>query len=101
MKAKDTIMNDEQILAEVNFNAEQNPMLLDWLRKIAKAQAKIAFPLGKQQGIKEAADFIGAGPFEHNYAMIPQGGKPVYTHLTDDCFACKWQAFLKERGVEK
>ena len=38
-------------------------------------------------GAKEVVDFIGKEPFEHNY-------------FSDDCFACKWEAKLKEWGIE-
>lgn len=34
------LLTKGEILLEVKFNAEQNPMLLEWLRKIAKAQLK-------------------------------------------------------------
>lgn len=34
------LLTQEQILSEVSFNATDNPMLLNWLKKIAKAQLK-------------------------------------------------------------
>lgn len=55
-------------------------------------QLKRIIPLMKrheqQEGIKLVVDFIGEEPFEHNY--------DGQEHRTNDCFACRWQAF-KER----
>ena len=68
MKAEDTVMNFKQM------------NLLRSTPAVAEAQAEISFPLGKQEGMQEVADFVKDGGY-----------------LMGD----KWQAFLKERGLEK
>ncbi len=45
------------------------------------------YQAGEKAGIKEVVDFIGKEPFEHDY-------------FSNDCFACKWEAKLKDWGVE-
>ena len=44
-------------------------------------------------GMKKVVDFIGEEPFEHNY--------DGQEHLSNDCFACRWQTQLKEWGIEE
>ncbi|KKM69272.1 hypothetical protein LCGC14_1452490 [marine sediment metagenome] len=51
---------------------------------------------GKVDGRKEVVDFIGQ-PFEHNEQYLPGASEP--THFEDDCFACKYEAKLKEWGL--
>lgn len=49
------------------------------------------FNAGRKVGIKEVVEFIGEGPFEHNHSM--------YGHQMDDCFACRYEAKLKEWNI--
>lgn len=51
------------------------------------------YQIGKQIGREEVVEFIGEEPFEHNYSM--------YGHEVDDCFACRYEARLKEWGVDE
>jgi len=61
---------------------------------------EIFFNTGEKQGIdkgrKEVVELLGEEPFEHNYSI----GIAEREHLTDDCFACRWEAKLKEWGIE-
>jgi hypothetical protein len=50
----------------------------------------------RKEGMREVVDFLGEEPFEHNYSGIIS----PYSHEHNDCFACKWQAFLKENGIQ-
>ena len=61
---------------------------------------EIAFEEGKKAGKQEMVEFIGKEPFEHNYLSggFIEGGALITKHSIDDCFACKWQAKLKEWG---
>ena len=61
--------------------------VMDKVRQIVED----AYYAGKAKGRQEVVDFIGVELFEHNYSGL--------VHLLDDCFACKWQAKLKEWGI--
>ena len=50
------------------------------------------FMTGIKAGRKEVVDFIGKEPFEHNYSQ--------YGHEVNDCFACRYEAKLKDWGLE-
>ena len=77
MEAKDTVMNFKQM------------NLLRSTPAVAEAQAEISFPLGKQEGMQEVAEAIKAELFRSSYMG--------YLRIDEDW----WQAFLKERGLEK
>jgi hypothetical protein len=66
---------------------------------VNKMLLEIAFKQGYKEGhsagIKEVVDFIGQ-PFEHNY--FRHGVEE--THDINDCFACKFEAKLKEWGIK-
>lgn len=103
MEAKDTVMSPEEkskayndCLAEFRKLYAQHLVFASDREKIidqalAKAQAEITFPLGKQEGIKLVVDFVD------QYALVKDD--PDFTGLdAGDIVLYKgfWQAF-KER----
>ena len=55
MKAKDTVMSDEQIVCYWDYSVDQpKHLFLSAGRAIAEAQAEISF----QEGIREVVDFV-------------------------------------------
>ena len=47
--------------------------------------------VGEKLGMDKVVELVGKEPFEHNYSMSE--------HHIDDCFACKYEAKLKEWGI--
>ena len=95
MKAKDTIMSDEQ-LAEAHSYPNGNH-----LRRIAQTQAEITFALGEEQGIQKGRREVVEWVKEHS---------EVKAEYTDDLHLLRsyielpsglWQAKLKEWGIEE
>ena len=65
-----------------------------WRRRIIKSTMPLVMEKELiQQGRQEVVDFIGRDAFEHNYSM--------YGHQTHDCFACKYEAKIKEWGIKE
>jgi len=103
MEAKDTLWHinwgdgdNTYVLAPDEKTAKgMMPEGEDMVNYMAKMDSldNIIFKAGKLEGRREVVDFIGEEPFEHNYDM---GG-----HRVDDCFACLWEAKLKEWGIDE
>jgi hypothetical protein len=100
MKAVDTVMSDAEIMA-VRINSKKfiDDKLLSIYTistmseiSIAARQAEISF----KAGVKEVLDFIGENPFEHNYFRHGMNE----THDVNDCFACKFDAKIKEWDIK-
>ena len=86
MKAKDKQHIQQEI--KLKFPGTSPEEDIDW------EMIEISF----KAGIKKVVDFIGEEPFEHNeeYKL----GTSELIHHKDDCFACRYEAQLKEWGLE-
>ena len=95
MEAKDTVMNFKQM------------NLLRSTPAVAEAQAEISFPLGKQAGMQEVVEKVSNLVYEAGITQKllddtknKRVGLDYQTQALRDALA-EWQAFLKERGLEK
>ena len=111
MEAKDTVMNDQQVLDFYYTNRKKDISE----KGLLEAQAEISFKAGREEerkfilqntdrdkrarleGIREVVEFIGE-PFEHNIKANPFAGLRI--HDVEDCFACKYEVQLKVWGIE-
>ena len=91
MKAEDTVVKASEVMEIIESNSGSLPTtkaILDYLSPKLDAIVNTE----RKVGIKEVVELIGEEPFEHNYSM--------YGHEVDDCFACKYEAKLKEWGIK-
>jgi len=100
MKWEDTVISWERIrmvLQEQHKKGVTDNMFT--LEAIAKAQAEISFPLGKQEGIKEVVEFQKQHP---RWYIVHQGierdGITEFNPARDHCL---WQAKLKEWSIKE
>ena len=125
MEAIDTVMDKDEMIVCSLVSKYPFRSIENVIRETAIHQAEITFPKGidkgrksmledieagrveigdvidsmcqesimaaHKEGRKEVVEFIGEEPFEHNY--------DGQEHRTDDCFACRYEAKLKEWGL--
>jgi len=100
MKAKDTVMSDDEIrklFGNLNVifqssatTANKSAVIKTLVNRWVSYKAEISFKAGEQQGMKEVAEAVKSMGFTYLGEWFP------YEDFED-----KWQAFLKEKGIEK
>ena len=94
MEAKDTVKFKLEELNKLPHMGSLNKDVIEML----EAQAEISFPLGKQEGMQEVVEWMKGHILrcetERGIAYIQD---IILFRFTKE----EWQAFLKERGLEK
>ena len=109
MEAEDTVMSEEEIISRVtefHFHGSNNRH--DLVRDAVKAQAEISFKIGMEFAIKETTlETMETGKQLGRAEVVELIGDRI-KHTTSAhkfnetslCFACRYEAKLKEWGIK-